>query len=317
MALVSTRDLKQDVLFRASEATAGSSGWESKVIDYLNRVYYAVSLGTSEYLPEHVPDWWWMREKASLILEPVYSTGTVSVTQGSPNITFSGNITASKTGWKFKVDDHPDVFDVQSHGAGTADAILDTVYTGETDGSAGYKLMKTTYTLAADVAGLVSPMMAFRDIDRIDGTTPERMDQLYPLNKLSPGNPLLFSLEDEGTVRFSHGGRTDGLSMRVDYRYKPIVTALTDSDSSIPLVPLQYRHVLADMALVYVMIDKNDNRANSMITSSRSILTSMYNENKHRLAKIDGTVGWVLPRLGYQSRMYPGPLRTETGLIIG
>lgn len=317
MALVSARDLKQDILFRASEATAGSSGWENKVMDHLNRVYFALSVGSSEFLPEHVPDWWWMRDSASLILEPVYSTGTINVTQGSATIAFSTGPVDDKVGWKLKIDGHPDIFDLATHGAGNTAATLNVPYTGETDAAAAFQLMKVFYTLDTLVAGLVSPMVSYRDVDRISGVTPERLDQLYPLNSLSPGAPLMFSLENERLVRFSHGGRIDGISMKVDYRYKPVVETLTDSDSSIPLVPVQYRHVLSDMALVYVMIDKNDNRANSMISSSRSILTAMYNENKHRMAKLDDTMGWILPRRTYHSRLYPGPLRTESGLIIG
>lgn len=317
MPLVSGRDLKQDVLFRASENITGSSGWDSKVLDYLNRVYNALAMGSSEYLPEHVSDWWWMREKASLILEPIYQEGSVSVTQGNASIVFSDTIIADKTGWKFKVDDHPDIFTLSAHGAGNTTAVLDTVYTGPT-GSKSYKLMKDTYTTSTSVAGLISPMIAYRDVSKIMGMSPERMDSLYPPYKLSPGTPEAFSLQGEQLVRFSHGGRIDGQSMKIDYTFKPLITSITDSTDSIPLVPIQFRHVLADMALVYLLIDKNDNRANSLITSSRAIATAMYNENKHRMAKLDETIGWIFPRSGSSNRRkHEGPLRTESGLIIG
>lgn len=316
MALLTTRDLKTDVLFRASESITGS-GWDDKVVDYLNRVYGALALGSSEYLPEHVPDWWWMRSSAVLTLEPVNETGTVQVAQGDVNIAFSEQYISSRVGWKLKIDGHPDIFTIATHSPPSFNMQLDSPYTGESNSTATYRLLKTTYALDDDVATLLSPMISYRGSTKIIGMAPERMDGLYPLSRLGPGEPLAFALEDEGTVRFSHGGRTDGMSMRVEYRYKPVLTTLTDDVNSIPLVPVQYRHVLADMALVYVMVDKNDNRANSLITSSRSILTAMYNENKHRLSQMDDTLGWIFPRQGYNSRLYPGPLRTESGLIIG
>ena len=61
----STNDLKLDVLFRASETRGGASGWDSKIIDYLNRCYRELATGGSSFLPEYSEDWWRMREDAS------------------------------------------------------------------------------------------------------------------------------------------------------------------------------------------------------------------------------------------------------------
>jgi len=175
--------------------------------------------------------------------------------------------------------------------------------------------MKVTYTLSASVASIVAPMVGFRDNPRIIGLSPERMDELYPMPELTTGIPEAFALENTQTVRFSHGGRTDGASMRVEYRYRPVVADLYDSVASVPLVPLEWRHLLADMALTYLLLDKNDDRSNAIALSARTGLAAMLKENRRRIPKMDTLTGHIFPRASTMNTR--SPLRTESGLIIG
>lgn len=297
MPLSNTRELKEDVLFRASESLTGSA-WDAKVIDYLNRVYRTLSTGASEFLPEYVEDWWWMKGSGALLLEPVIFAGTVQVENGSQTIIFSEPPGVDCTGRRFQVPGHPDLFVIQSHAEDVANAVLDYAWTGDSDTSAEYKIMKTEYTLAGVAQVISSPMVAFRDPHRINGLTPEKMDEMFPLIGLQPGVPHAFCLEDENTVRFSHGGREDGRTMRVEYRYRPEVDDLIDSVSSVPLVPSQWMHVLADMALTYVLIDKNDDRSNAVALGARTGLAAMLKENRRRLNKIDHLAGQITTRPG-------------------
>jgi hypothetical protein len=315
-SLSNARELKEDVLFRASEPLT-TSQWDLKVMDYLNRVYRTLSTGASEFLPEFVEDWWWMRQEGQLLLEPTYATGTIAVVGGSSAVTFSPAPAASLTGRRLRIKSGvapPDVFIIQAHTGGLGPATLDTVYTGENNAAATFDAMKTEYTLSASVQVLMSPITAFQSPDRIMGISPERMDALYPLIRLRPGIPEAFALEDERTVRFSHGGRSDGKQMRAEYRFRPFVTDLTDSISSIPLVPTQWMHLLSDMALVYVLLDKNDDRSNAAALGARTGLAAMLKENRRRSVKVDQNAGHIKPR---QRALIRGPLRTESGLIIG
>ena len=313
MPYASTRDLKEDVLFRASEPLTGSA-WNSKVIDYLNRVYNQLASGASEFTPEFVEDWWWMRSSAAITLVPSYKTGTVAVTQDNATITFSSAPAISLAGRRIRVTGHPDLFIISSHTAASVSATLDTPYTGLSSTAVAFQALQTDYTLAADVAALVSPMIAYRTPLRIRGMTPEALDITYPLGNLKEGLPVAFALTNEQTVRFSHGGRSDGMSIRVDYRYRPTVTALADLTTSFPLVPLAWRHVLADMALVYLLLDKNDKRATDAATQTRLVTAAMFKENRRRLVKVDQLLAYIKPRLGTPRT---DPLRTASGLIIG
>lgn len=318
MALITARDLKKDVLFRAGENTAGVSSYDAKVIDYLNRVYTTLANGASEFLPEYVDDWWWMRARAVLVLAPTFTGGSVAVVRGATNAMLSVPPPFSLAGYRLRVDGSPDILRIASHTASVGGITLDAEFTGETSIASTFVTMKTTYTLSAAVAGVISPMIAFRGQNpQIMGTTPERMDALFPISSTQTGAPMMFAMEGDQTVRFSHGGLTDGTSMRVEYRYRPTVDLLTDSDLSSPIVPVQYRHLLADMALTYVMTDKNDDRAAVAAGSAKAGLLAMVRENRRRLARISTEVGTIRPRGGQGAFSNTGPVRTDSGLIIG
>jgi hypothetical protein len=68
------------------------------------------------------------------------------------------------------------------------------------------------------------------------------------------------------------------------------------------------------MALVYVLLDKNDDRSNAAALGARTGLAAMLKENRRRSVKIDQNAGHIKPR---QRALIRGPLRTESGLIIG
>ena len=319
MPYVTAQDIINDVLFRGGESqSSGASAFRAKVLDAVNKEYRTLCAGASEYLPESVEDWWWLRDAGVLLLEPVRSQGTVTVTQGSATINLSSAPAASVAGWFIRVEGHPEVFKVATHTAAANPATIDAAYTGPS-GSRNYMLMKTVYTLDADVAALISPMIGHRGNPKIIGLTPEGMDAHFPIPELAPGLPTMFSLEDSQTVRFNRGGRTDGQSMRIDYRFRPSVESLTDAALSIPRVPLEYRHLLADMALGHLYRDKNDSRDQSAALSARAGLAAMYKENKRRLKRMDTDAGHIFPRQSgrYGSPYNRGPLRTDSGLIIG
>ena len=67
MAYENTRVIKEDILFRGGEGLVGSQ-YNDAVLRYLNRVYSGIASGASEFVPEYVDDWWWLRATGSLLL---------------------------------------------------------------------------------------------------------------------------------------------------------------------------------------------------------------------------------------------------------
>lgn len=294
MSYANTRLIKEDVLFRGGEPKVGSQ-YNDEVIAYINRVYFGICSGATEFVPEYIDDWWWMRARGTLILKPVYRDGSLTLTQHSTTITFTAPPPDSMVGWQLKVDGHPEKFFIASHVAGQPTAELDYAWTGPSVIGAQFSLGKIRYTLDSAVQSLMAPMTSSAGL--VQGMTPETFDAAFPADELLVGIPHAFALEDERTVRFSHAGRDDGFELRLDYIYRPVVTDLTDDPSSIPLIPAQFRHVLADGALAYLRDVKGDSAAASASAAARQVLVGMMKENRRRFTKLDKALFHIFPRL--------------------
>jgi len=302
-------------LFSGFEPTDGTSDFESNMVEYLNRAYRTLYMGGTEFDPEINETWWWLKAESNLILQPSIKTGTVSVTNNSASITFSSGPTPTVAGYFFKVDNHEDVFKVSAHTATETGATLDSVYTGDTNTTASYRLMKMEYDLASDLYKIIAPMRGYQDSrHKIDGMSISEMEDQYPLSKAMSGTPDHFGMVDEDTVRFNRFGSDNGDLIRLDYDYLKIPTDLTDSGSEEPLVPLQYRQVLADITTFYLLLDKEDDKAQALGLSAKSGLKAMARENQSRWSQM-GEPGQIYSRMK-NTRQFRRVPRTESGLIL-
>lgn len=310
-------DLKTDALDRAQEPTDGTSDFDSMALRFLNRAYQEVWTGGGAFEPGLNETWWWLRKEASLILQPRITSGTVSVTHDSASITFSSSIATDLAGYHFKVDGFDDVFKIATHGGATDAATLDSVYTGATDGTAGYTAFKVDYDLASDVMHLFHPMHAQRHTRKITLADLDALHEAHPLTSIESGVPENFAMTAQRTVRFSHyGPRESDELIRVDYDYLFEPADLAD-DSSEPVVPRQYRKVLSDMTTMFLLAQKNDDRADGVGRMARAGLRAMARENRRRWA-LQGNMGQILPRdPRHPTRPESGPPRTSSGLILG
>lgn len=313
-------DLLTDLLFRCSEPTDASSDFQEAALRYLNRAYQSLCMGGAELDPSIQEDWWWLRKSPPgvLTLYPVKTTGTVSVTNANTGATFSTD-PGSVAGWFLSVTDAPgDIFRISSIAAGVA--VLDSVYTGATNPTANYRLMKLEYDVASDVLRLISPMRAYRSDYRYEilGVDLSAMDRDDPLGLVEPGLPDRFAMVDENTLRFNRAGGTASTDLiRVEYDYIARPDDLTNSASEEPVVPRQWRKILSDWAAWWLFVDKNDDRADAMGLAAKNTLRAMALENKHRLGSVGrGAIGRIVPRQDQYDRQR-GPLRTSSGLILG
>lgn len=304
-------DLIDYVLFKAGEKTDGTSDFDSQALVYVNAAYKKIWQGGSEFDASINEDWTWLRQSGNLILQTKISTGTVSVTNNSASATLSASQATDVAGWFFKTDGHEGIFKISAHGGSTDALTLDSVYTGTTDASASYKLVKLEYTLASDAIEVISPMeTAFKGNRRLvfDGQIAGVSFQTMPgRNELLAGVPEFFSQINETTVRFNR--YADSNLIRIDYRYKKRPADLTDSGSEEPLVPLHHRHVIANIALYDILSDKNDDRADTVSLIAKQGLKAMAVENRNRLSQMDGSYGKVHPRrdmYGYKNYYYQG-----------
>lgn len=312
-------DLLDDILDRAGELTDGTSDFNAAAIRHLNSAYQGILGGGSELDPTIHENWWWLRkdDQGVLILNPVIDSGTISVTNNSTSVTFSSGPTPSVAGRHFKVDDHADIFIISSHTAGQTGATLESVYTGSTDATASFRVMQLDYDLDSSLIVLTQRMTAYQDGRQdIPGITLAEMDVKWPKESLSSGVPKNFSMIGDQKVRFSHYGGTSSTDLiKVDYEYTAEPTDLAD-DSNEPIVPRVYRRILSNWALSLLLEEKGDNRAGSAAVLAQRGLQAMKLENRKRLSDMSGNFGRIYPRQG-QLQRFKGPLRTESGLIIG
>ncbi len=264
------------------------------------------------------------------VLQPEYKTGSVAVTNNSTAGAFSVAPAASLAGYFLKVSGsalgNADIPRILTHTAGATAFVLDAAFTGATATAASFDAFKLEYQLAAtDILRLISPMRQYRtsdpdySIQQVDGAAE---DASYPLALVEGGMPTRYSIVNVGangliTVRFNRWGGTDPTDyIRVEYDYLFQPSALIDDANNFPLVPVPYRRMLADWALVYIHQDKNDDRVQQVEARATKGLLAMMKENQKRLGSPGRfRMGHITPRPSDWLRSQP--LRTQSGLIIG
>jgi hypothetical protein len=314
-----TADLIFDVLFRAGEATDGTSQYNARALEYLNRAYLGICAGGGELVPGMREEWRWLKKDPPgvifvfpLLYPGLYnSPATLTVTFASTSGTFSGPIgenLVSLAGWFIKIGDNPDFYRIATHTINTAAITLDQPWNA-TSGSYSYITGAMEYSLASDVMRLLSPMRCFRkntndDPYKIFEVDLERLEQEYPLADVQPGMPEVFARVNEQTIRFNR--YADGYPtgpynqfFRVEYAYIRRPALLTSPGTSEePLVPWEWRRVLSDWAVHWLMVDKNEDRAEHVGLSAKSGLEAMAHENQYQIRAYDrsNAFGALRPR---------------------
>ncbi len=321
------------------------TGDVSIVETWLNRVYRAIYMGGSELDPKINEDWYWMRGEHNVVLSPVYDTGTVSVTKNNETFFFSTSPTdvdsadESKQDWYLRVDGKPDIYKIKAHTVTATQGTLDSVYTDDTNTAAAFKVFKRDYlllgsaavgktNLLGDVMRLIGPMRDFRHKSPIYSISDEIMERDYPLGNISFGSPTRFAVigylpEEADTdtnlslsVRFNKGGSSTDELIRIDYSYFKRPTPLQNNADHKTVLPRDYTYILSDFLRALILEDKEDSRTGDAYLQAQAGLHAMARDNRSRMAK-SGNPGAIYTRQSEVSRRSQGPLRTETGLIIG
>ncbi len=300
-----SQDLVDDILFRAGEPTDGTSDFDAAALRYLNAAYQAIWMGGGSIDPTLNESWWWLKKDppGTLVLEPNITAGTVAITNSSASITFSTGPTPTVAGYFIHFTGDNDIFRVITHTATQTGATLDTAYTGSTDGASNYTLFKLEYDLASDVMRVIAPMRTFNQPTRVRldhefdivGTELPALEQKYPLaNATSSENPDVFAMVGDQKVRFN---RYPAAQIHVEYDYLAEPVDLTDGAGT-PLVPRQWRKVLSDVAVMFLLTDKNDSRAVGAAQLALNGLRSMAIENRERQIVIRSKSGIISARFG-------------------
>lgn len=143
-----TADIVDSVLTKCGEVTNGRSAYESRALEYINRIHHSIVSGGNEFNVEVDEPWTWARATHPLILElkPAYTTGTLTLTKGSEVGTLSASPTYSMAGWHLRIDGKSSVYKIASHTAASTSIELDGAY-ADTSGTLNFKAFQLDYEL--------------------------------------------------------------------------------------------------------------------------------------------------------------------------
>jgi len=321
-------DLVNDILFRAGEKTDGTSDYEAQALIYLNRAYRTVYHGGMEFSPEFNEQWVWASDRGqglNSFIEASISAGTVTVTRGSTAATLTvapqqqaTNVSVSL--YRFKIEGEPDIYEIASHTSGSTSLTLQSPYTGTTGGGKSYRLMRHRYDIPSDTEGdkfrALSPIYFYQDGGReCNLVAHEEILKFWASGDTLSGVPQRFSVSsEEDELNFDrYGSDTANEQMTWAAVVMKEIDVLTDSGTQQPRVPLPWRHVLSDLGLYYLYVDKDDSRAQILSEKVKATLTAMKTENRARIGWAGRELGKIYPR----GRKSVERLRTSSGKLIG
>lgn len=322
--LNTTAEIVNDVLFRAGEPTDTSSDFNSVALDYVNRAYRAIWIGGGEYVPVLDEPWLWLKKDppGAFNLDPVVAGLSISVTQGFTNIAFSAPPSLSTgtigvQGWFIQTSGFPDVLRITTHSQGGTSATI-SIPCGFPTGTYPCTLINLEYPLAADVLRLIAPMrVQGSGIAEIEGCDLKALERDFPLLTVASGVPDRFALVTETKVRFNRYGSTQSNQFfAVEYDYLQRPADLTGIGSDAPLVPLEFRQIIADLALFELYSVKSDARADIVGPQGKAGLKAMAAYNRNRQQSTGRSAGRLITRPA-QANSNSRIIRTSSGFIIG
>jgi hypothetical protein len=116
------------------------------------------------YLQEICPDqdWVWLNRKIELQHKAFFSTGTVTVTNGSVTATITTAPSYTCKNFLFSVDGYNEVYRIASHTASSLTITLESPYTGTSDSGLTFKIWADTLALPADCENTKTIRHGFR-----------------------------------------------------------------------------------------------------------------------------------------------------------
>ena len=308
--LNSTSDILKDVLEKSGEVPSNKSKFYQKAIDLINTVYLAILSGSNEFDVDLGEAWPWAMASSPKILNllPPYEVGTVTCTLDSTTGTLSNPPAYSLTGWILKITDSPDYYKITAHTAGSPTVALESGFTEDT-GSYDFMAIKLEYTLGDDVLRLANPINVYRNQVSSGGdgkiylTDMNSMRREWPLIYLEQGTPERFaeSFQDGDNLKL-YFNKYVSEKTKIDIEYIPIPETLSDTTSSVPKLPLNFREALVFGATYYLLTQKNDKQAPDYFTLTQRKLKALLEDKNKKSERMNRNRARLLPRQEQVSR---------------
>jgi len=264
-------DLYTDLQNRVRETT-GVTATENQAKRYINIALFDMHIGNGERFP-------WAEREAILVTQDDYTTGTLSVSQGSTTLTGSStawntanafSVNNMRVGGKIQINSGTETYTVSAVASDTS-ATLSSAFTQSDVSGGSYVYFEDEYALASD---FLKPLDArfFDQNHTIELIGRREFRNRYPRNH-TVGKPTVATILDKSFSGNTTPVRKIALHKPPDdfytipYSYVTSNLAVTSggteqaqlsSDTDEPIVPLRYRHVIVFHALYHWYRDKKD-----------------------------------------------------------
>jgi hypothetical protein len=201
------------------------------------------------------------------------------------------------------------LFTLSSNGAGST-TLLPLFATGANQKQSAHKALgfddtdssaATTHIgvyILGGIARLIEPIKINKNGGSIFAVDAETFQRDLPLVDTVEGVPMRFCVaqeKDDGSfvLRFD---RYPEEKTRIEIDYVPIPRDLKDNAGSIPLVPRKHCDVLEDAATFYLLLNKNDDRAQIYASLLQGKLEAMVAQHRGSLQRAGENFGQIVPR---------------------
>jgi hypothetical protein len=254
----------------------------------VNKIKRAVNM---YYLNEVVSfkRWTWLQKNIQIVHGAYYNVDTVSVTPGGTAITFntSPNSTlGSFTGYKFSVDNSNRVYQIATHVAGSASAVLTSPFQENINATAKYKVWRDRVDLPTNAKETIQithaeqrePLTALgsQAFRKREAEGPKRENFPFVYNTDTFFDPSGSISEDDRyrQVRLYPSITTSPITLSIDY-IEEAVPLVDDADE--PIIPLEDRIVLyyGAGAMAWSVLQRNEEMHDKWMMKANAKLSRM------------------------------------------
>ena len=271
------------MLFRTAEVL-NESDYETAAKRYILRAYSSLVLGGEEFPRPTEDPWWWLQDQGAINFRvpigfvPNYDPTATDQTSDSAPVFAIPEQVYSITGniWYRPVDDERIPLRVD-----LAQPEVNSPLRGNT--LVIQRRSVETYQ---------------RDLSLINGRYTDRLPTIY-CEYTTKGLNRVIQFDSWGPFKGAPDYRANTL-IYFSYVKRTVIPTVWDPDGE-PIVPKEYRKVLADMAVALLFIDKDDDRIDAVISLVNNNFTSMMREHKRfRERSLGNNFGKVDVRVNQQ-----------------
>lgn len=259
-------------LIEATRSDSSVTATVNQAKRYINVGLQDMHLGTDYKFP-------WAERSAVLITQPEYTTGTLTVTQGSTTITGSGTawntnnsfgVANMRAGGKIRINSSQEVYEITAVASDTS-ATIGHKFTPDDVSAVSYTYFEDEYALATDFLRPIDQQIFSTDMP-IDLMDRNYFRRRFVRNHI-PGKPTVACILDKPfngdttpvrKIRF-HKPPDKAYSIPYSYITENLVvqadgteTNVLSSDTDEPVVPARKRHAILFWALYHWYRDKRD-----------------------------------------------------------